>query len=535
MSSDCGSGIVVSPSSPVLVGLTNGGATCRHTEGTHRGAEQQMRCECSNHHTLTDTQMLSLVDCVVCLGYLNSLLQSLFMTRDFRRLIFSFEPPPIQPNSESSKRSVPYQLQLLFARMAITAHRTCVDTADLTYSFGWSAADSFRQHDVQELMRLLLNHIEKAPVWGPQAAAIYTGELTDSIECTACHAQRRRRDPFQDIALSVSGYSDLPSSLRAFLKAELMDGDNKLRCDSNECHGAKQPALKSLDLAFLPPILTFQLKRFLFSFELMSRVKVNDTFEFPHKIDMAEFIKQQQTSQTVGSTEYELFAILIHSGVAMGGHYYAFLQSLYDGGWYEFNDSRVTPIVGGLPEAMKLARGSDVGAKGGTSAYMLMYRRVDAATPIIGVKDDISESVRAIIDAEEKQYAADAARAEQERRTLHFTVHCHALPTFQLQLDLALPVTHLAQQILTHYEFASHRMDDVRLRKYDAALDWSSDIYTVDDRTLEDAKFAKQNQIRLELKQPSQEWTPYAPESDGNEGRRARVLSLRANFSSVHC
>ncbi len=44
---------------------------------------------------------------------------------------------------------------------------------------------------------------------------------------------------------------------------------------------------------------------------------------------------------------YELFAVLVHSGSAMGGHYYAYIKAMTgsaeeDGKWHKFNDSTVT-------------------------------------------------------------------------------------------------------------------------------------------------------------------------------------------------
>jgi ubiquitin carboxyl-terminal hydrolase 47 len=43
-----------------------------------------------------------------------------------------------------------------------------------------------------------------------------------------------------------------------------------------------------------------------------------------------------------GEDVYELFSILIHSGSAMGGHYYAYIKSFEDANWYNFNDSSVS-------------------------------------------------------------------------------------------------------------------------------------------------------------------------------------------------
>jgi len=45
-----------------------------------------------------------------------------------------------------------------------------------------------------------------------------------------------------------------------------------------------------------------------------------------------------------GDFVYELYAVLIHSGSAMGGHYYCYIKSRDDGKWYNFNDTSVSEI-----------------------------------------------------------------------------------------------------------------------------------------------------------------------------------------------
>ena len=42
-----------------------------------------------------------------------------------------------------------------------------------------------------------------------------------------------------------------------------------------------------------------------------------------------------------GPFVYELFSIMMHSGSALGGHYYTFIKSFQNGIWYNFNDSMV--------------------------------------------------------------------------------------------------------------------------------------------------------------------------------------------------
>jgi ubiquitin carboxyl-terminal hydrolase 47 len=48
---------------------------------------------------------------------------------------------------------------------------------------------------------------------------------------------------------------------------------------------------------------------------------------------------------TQGEFVYELYAVLVHTGGAFGGHYFAYIKNISDGLWYNFNDSHVTPLT----------------------------------------------------------------------------------------------------------------------------------------------------------------------------------------------
>lgn len=37
----------------------------------------------------------------------------------------------------------------------------CIETLNLTHSFGWDSGESLRQHDLQELCRIMFDAIEK--------------------------------------------------------------------------------------------------------------------------------------------------------------------------------------------------------------------------------------------------------------------------------------------------------------------------------------------------------------------------------------
>ena len=61
---------------------------------------------------------------------------------------------------------------------------------------------------------------------------------------------------------------------------------------------------------------------------------------------------------------------MIHQGGAFGGHYFSYIKSFEDDKWYNFNDSSVTEIENANEEIINKFGGS-------SSAYMLMYKRID--------------------------------------------------------------------------------------------------------------------------------------------------------------
>ncbi len=42
--------------------------------------------------------------------------------------------------------------------------------------------------------------------------------------------------------------------------------------------------------------------------------------------------------------EYRLTGVLVHAGVAQGGHYYSFVKDRISAKWYRFDDEDVTPF-----------------------------------------------------------------------------------------------------------------------------------------------------------------------------------------------
>lgn len=85
--------------------------------------------------------------------YMNSLLQTLFFTNKLRKAVYQ-----MPTESDDSAKSVALALQRVFYELQFSDKP--VGTKKLTKSFGWETLDSFMQHDVQELCRVLLDNME---------------------------------------------------------------------------------------------------------------------------------------------------------------------------------------------------------------------------------------------------------------------------------------------------------------------------------------------------------------------------------------
>lgn len=63
-------------------------------------------------------------------------------------------------------------------------------------------------------------------------------------------------------------------------------------------------------------------------------------------IDVSSVYNERNKAWGVGTGPfvYELFSIMIHSGSASGGHYYAYIKDFPTGEWFCFNDQSVTKV-----------------------------------------------------------------------------------------------------------------------------------------------------------------------------------------------
>jgi ubiquitin C-terminal hydrolase len=74
------------------------------------------------------------------------------------------------------------------------------------------------------------------------------------------------------------------------------------------------------------------------SCQLAEEMKLNAEKKSWSKEEIEDLVKLR------GEWVYELYSVMIHAGEINGGHYYAYIKDLDSSQWYDFNDSRVSPI-----------------------------------------------------------------------------------------------------------------------------------------------------------------------------------------------
>nr|KYP73629.1 Ubiquitin carboxyl-terminal hydrolase 13 [Cajanus cajan] len=350
--------------------------------------------------------------------YMNSLLQTLYHISYFRKAVYHM---PTTENDMPSG-SIPLALQSLFYKLQYSD--TSVATKELTKSFGWDTYDSFMQHDVQELNRVLCEKLEdkmKGTVVEGAIQKLFEGHHMNYIECINVDYKSTRKESFYDLQLDVKGCKDVYASFDKYVEVERLEGDNKYHA---EHYGLQDfhilgwlfsykmimDARKGVLFIDFPPVLQLQLKRFEYDFARDTMVKINDRYEFPLQLDLDRDNGKYLSPEADRSIRnlYTLHSVLVHSSGVHGGHYYAYIRPTLSNQWFKFEDERVTKEdtkraleeqYGGeeeLPHSNPGFNNSPFKFTKYSNAYMLVYiRESDKDNIICNVDEkDIAEHLR---------------------------------------------------------------------------------------------------------------------------------------------
>lgn len=182
------------------------------------------------------------------------------------------------------------------------------------------------------------------------------------------------------------GTSTLMGCLDRFTRPERLGSDQKFFCQ--QCQ-VRQESLKQMSIRKLPLVSCFHIKRFEHSsIRNMSR-KVDRYLQFPFSLDMAPYLSSSILRSRFGnrifsfdgdepdasnelSSEFELFAVVTHTGKLDAGHYVTYLR--LSNQWYKCDDAWITQVNENIVRA----------AQGYMMFYvqkMLYYKASEKPTP----------------------------------------------------------------------------------------------------------------------------------------------------------
>ena len=205
-----------------------------------------------------------------------------------------------------------------------------------------------------------------------------------------------------------------------------------------------------------------------------------------------------------GPLVYELYSILIHSGGAYGGHYYAYIKSFEDGKWYNFNDTTVTKIdQDDIP-------GKAFGGGKSANAYMLIYRQVDNDQEYQTPSSDgaIPEYLKTYIEEEaKKQFEVELQKVEKAKNLKIRVYNKLEAESFPAHMDETF--NDFQKKVLEAYKI-KEKPENVRLRVYHAMTDTMQETFTnKGDKTLAELKINPVKNFCIEIKKDDEQFEEY--------------------------
>ncbi|XP_014262786.1 ubiquitin carboxyl-terminal hydrolase 12A isoform X2 [Maylandia zebra] len=299
--------------------------------------------------------------------YLNSVLQVLFMTKDFRQAVMR--------HTNENSQFIDQHLKALFEDLQ--NHTAKTDAIIKTLGID----NVYEQHDAAEYFEKILT------LTSPQASQIFHGMLAKKTTCCKCLTETDIDIPFWHLPLALvdscthtkgsEGYR-VVDGIDEFFRMTELSGENQMYCD--QCDDKVDATTKD-GMKHHPDVLPLLLKRFEFSYHDMSYVKISCAVEVPYTLQIPD-------SQT-----YELYAVVDHVGDLRSGLYSARIKIEEEHGdrWYNFDDAGVTELDY-EPFQVDNTEKSE-------SAYLLFYRKKKNA-----VGEEIKEMEQLSLTARHKNH-----------------------------------------------------------------------------------------------------------------------------------
>ncbi|KAI1888452.1 hypothetical protein AGOR_G00185280 [Albula goreensis] len=203
------------------------------------------------------------------------------------------------------------------------------------------------QHDADEVFLSILNLIQEQITdvnVAQDIKCLYMVTVEEYLQCNECTYIHSGVTYLLSLPLPLTRKENkLEECFKAFFELQELENEDKCFCD--RC-GEKTPSKQGLKLISLPPVMCIHLKRFRSSHGFTE--KLYRKVSFPETLDFKTILNPDQISTKCQKPEkesqYKLYAVVVHSGTAMFGHYTAYVR--LDGDiWYHADDSHVSKVT----------------------------------------------------------------------------------------------------------------------------------------------------------------------------------------------
>lgn len=388
--------------------------------------------------------------------YMNSLIQELFMIKEFRKGIQN-ALLVVEDPEESLEDNLVYQLKDMFWNLQESdkQYYEPIGFCGAFKDYDGQPMNVKQQQDADEFFNIFCDKIEEILKPTHMAKLLrdtFGGVLVHEIE--SCEPdfpyKSQREEQFYRISLDLKNKKTLAEALDLYIKEDLLEGDNKYLCEQYNC---KITAKKRCVIQSLSNTVIIHLKRFEFNYSTMQRTKINDYCEFPMKLDLRSWSIASELNDDYYN--YDLVGVLVHSGYADVGHYYSIIKDRDSQMWYKFDDKYVEAFdIGNLKEECfggeSYANWSSdmMGFCKNRNAYMLVYERttLQELKEEEHIKDpncffiNSSDQIKAKIRKENHEFLRDKLLFDSNYSEFlkDFTEHCHIPSIPSVPKDLSL-------------------------------------------------------------------------------------------------
>ena len=466
----------------------------------------------SNPELQSDPPLCSSSDLFVGLNnhgntcYLNSFLQSMFMTPEFRSSVLKFN---YNYNTYGPKKDcIPFQIQKLFARLQLKL-RSAEETNDLITSFGWTQAQASEQNDIQELYHVLFDAISYTNE--KYINDLFQSILSTNIKCKECNNISSHNELYIDFSLPIKKgklvINSLEKSFECFFGIEELIKDNQYKCE--KCN-KKVDAEKYFEIKSLPKILLIALNRFEYDYNKGLKKKINTPISIPDKITKIG---------NLDNLNYDLYGIIIHSGSAMSGHYFSLIKNFEkEKKWYKFDDRCVFEIKD-INEYKKIISGNEKNLNDST-AYILLYRNNDGKENInydFNINQDLIED----INLEEVEYQKYLEQEKERMSYLNLRIF-HNNKFDYIKIKKYEKLLELKNKIFELYEINKDKNKEniINIEKDTRIVIYNSNNNKIinilnpskDNNTLEELNLTQNHIYHIEIKSPTETFSEFDPD-----------------------